>query len=229
MASVARCWTPALQALGVERAASVLDLCPGFAPKLELALHYAGCEGRVLLVDKERATLDELLTLISAFGVRFSAEPRVLDVERERPPRAPFIAANHVLDDIAMNRGASLLGVALRAVYEREELLRALWSRVLAEGSAVQAYVLESIVSLFDECLEPDRVFVYAQYPSDAERMLGPADVTAFNARLASDVLAALVARGHENATLAARSRMPSGTFPFGPEHLFAVRSPCAR
>lgn len=101
----------------------VIDLCPGWAPKIELALMQMGFRGRVVAVDHSAESLAMLQDFLAVLQPPFSVVPVVEDVMNAQPrARARLVVANHVFDDLLMDRWVRARGGSLAEIYDDERL-----------------------------------------------------------------------------------------------------------
>ncbi len=180
-------WAALLRAVGVPPV--VVDLCPGWAPKIELALHQLDYAGTVHVVDRSAASLAVLQDFLAVVRPRFTVRPVVRDVMTgDAPARGGLVVANHVVDDLLLDRWATRHGTSTVDLYEDEDLLRAAWRGVVKDGPGLRASFPRELARGLAAFVDVDGTLVTTHYASLVERLLGGEAAGA----LFADVFAAL-------------------------------------
>jgi hypothetical protein len=224
--SVGKTWARVLDALDATRYPVIADLCPGYAPKIELALFYLGYEGEVCLVNKDHLAFEDLEKFIALFSPKFSLRRVQRDLWSEPVDAFPLIAANHILDDLVADHYSSRFGFLPGEIYEREGRLVELWDRILERRDEHLAEMSDRFAGVFERMLAPGGRLAVAQYESYVERILDLGRVTAFNKELLERIRSALVERGLSDETaLADRAleAVPAAERRFGPGEQIVV------
>lgn len=107
-----------LKAVPMAGITSITDLCPGWAPKIEMALLLAGFQGDVYLFDKSRKYAAQLEIFLRILRPAF----RTLSVQGDllteaAPPRTQLVIANHIVDDLIIDLYVSQAGLSADALY----------------------------------------------------------------------------------------------------------------
>ena len=205
-ARIGRTWSALLAPLQLTPADTVVDLCPGPVPKVELGLFYAGFAGRVVVVDADARALGALAAYLALFDPKFTVVPAVHDLLTEPLPTARVVVANHVLDDLALGWGATRAGLTLGDVYASEENLRTVWRGLLASSVELLDALGPAVGSAFASAVAPGGTLVTCQYAGYIERSLRMPEVTALMQALQARVAHEVMARGfvHDAAWAAA-------------------------
>jgi hypothetical protein len=168
-----RKWAHLISAVNLPRAARVIDLCPGLAPKVELGLYYYGFTGEVVACDIDETQLRRLQTFIGLFSVPFKTTYRCADIFTVQDQTCDAICGNHILDDLLLARAAQRLGVAPHLIYESEATLTSLCWNARAEGINEIREVAAAVVDLSMRVLNPSGVLILTHYASHVERIMG--------------------------------------------------------
>jgi hypothetical protein len=194
--SLGKTWAKVLGALGVLDEPRIVDLCPGYAPKIELGLFYLGYAGEVLLVNKDARAFAQHHKFLALFAPRFRVETSARDVWSEEVGAHRIVAANHVLDDLVVDHYAARLGIAADDIYEKEGCLIEVWDHILARRDQHREEMTARIAAVLRRVVAPGGKLAVAQYSSYIERVLDLSRVTAFNVELLHEVRDALIAGG---------------------------------
>lgn len=191
-------WSQLLTALGVPDDV-VIDLCPGWAPKIELALMQAGFRGRVVAIDRSEESLTMLQEFLAVLQPSFTVVPVVEDVmgAPERPSHtARLVVANHVVDDLLVDRWVRARGGSLAAIYDDERLLAEAWRGVLRDAPQLLPAFPRDAAHALARYVADGGTLVVSHYSSLIERLIGGDDVAPFFADAFARVCAALVNDG---------------------------------
>ena len=153
---------------GISRLSTVMDICPGDDPKVELAFRNTGFEGSVIAVDASLDALDALRIEAGKLPFRFiTQQKRLEDLE---PGCCDVMVGTHIIDDLA------LLFYALKNESSYEELYfkfrqdpvfsRRTWIHIANDNE-----IKNRIVNLLCEIAKKTKCFILAQYPSKYERL----------------------------------------------------------
>ncbi len=203
-------WAELLRAADPEPT-DVLDLCPGPAPKVELALCRLGFRGRMRVLDKDEPSLVALANFMTLFSPSFSIEGVRGDVFDD-PPRAqsPLVVANHAIDDLVLDLWSTRSGASTLDLYEDETKLSEAWRALLSESRAVLRSMPETIAAALGRHVTPNGKLVLVQYPSHHEGLLGVEGVGALFLEVFDRVLESLREKEFIDYPVDPRSAMPN-------------------
>lgn len=179
-------WASILRKIPFDLSADMIDLCPGWAPKVELALLEMGFRGKVHLIDKNAEASRALIGFVSMFSPRFAIEAVEVDLLAplspsagvgEEWPRASLVVGNHLLDDVLFDRWASRLGFDVDRIYEDEAVLRTAWREVLSNFRDIESEYPRELAQALTRYVKPGGHLVLCHYASLAERLLGTNEI----------------------------------------------------
>lgn len=203
-ASLGRVWAAVLSAHELGRAPRVLDLCPGWTPKVELGLLYAGFSGEVLLLDQNAAALAKLERFLALFGPKFSVRRLVADLFTVELPPQPVVIGHHLIDDVAIDAACGAIGLPPARVYSEESAFREVWGVLLGEPELWRERLTERLSVGLHRLVAPGGALLLAQYPSYTERLLGLHQASAFSRQVLDLVAHRLMGRGYQALDLSA-------------------------
>lgn len=224
MSAVGRAWARLLEPLGIAQAARVIDLGPGWAPKVEMGLYYTAFAGELVMVNQDAGAIDTLQRFLTLLDVRFAPRVATTDLFAWRGEPADFVLANHLLDDLVLDRHCRRTGVDPGSLYARETAFREAWVEILARPASETDALVAELAAAVDRLTKPGGYAVFVQYPSYAERTLQLTDVVAHGRSILVDLGRALVARGFDDLADHARARLADHDGPFGAEHCMIAR-----
>lgn len=169
-------WEAIFKEIDFSHINSIIDLCLGWSPKLELALIKTGFEGSVIVVDKSEINLEYFNLLLEPFSKKFKVTPVCLDILNMRQLdkkklKGDLILANHIIDDLILNYFLKEPDKE-KDVFENMELMRQTWDKILSQNG-----LIEEVYSKFKEVLltitKKDSCVLIAQYPGYQENLYG--------------------------------------------------------
>ena len=169
----AREWVEVLRPLPLTRFGRVANLCPGWSPKLELALGHLGFGGTVVLVDRSAEAVQRIQEFARLFRTELPLEHLRRDLWQPAPETFPLVVASHVLDDLTLDAFRERLGLASwEALYEQEEAVRGAWEALVAARDAVLREMPARIATALTQYVGPGGYLAFSHYPSLAEQLL---------------------------------------------------------
>jgi hypothetical protein len=226
MSAVGRAWARILAPLGIATARRVIDLGPGWAPKVEMGLYYTPFDGELIMINQDAGAIDTLTRFLTLLDVRFTRSVATVDLFAWRGAPADFVLANHLLDDLVLDRHCRRTGTDPTSLYARESAFREAWTTILAQPRTETDTLVEALAETVARLTRPGGVAAFVQYPSYAERTLGLTEVVAHGRAILHDLGALLLARGFTDHADDTRRALASGDGPFGPEHCMVMRAP---
>ena len=190
-------WARVLADHGVSHKHAVVDVGAGWVPKVQLGLVYAGFEGELHVLDKDRKAFDELgrylrlfrpaLRLVHVHADLFDSPPRTYDA----------VLANHLQDDLLLEAHARAHGVEVSRLYADEQSLREAWASILLEPRQSHERLAVRVAAALAGLAGADAPIILAQYPSYIERNLGLLRASHCALALMELVVTALVETGN--------------------------------
>jgi hypothetical protein len=162
-------WSLLLKPLVTQETQNILDLCPGWAPKIELALWKSGYKNNVYLLDTELNSIESIirymhmlkadLKIITTVG-NFFTSPSI--------PKMDIVVANHIIDDLLLNEYCATHNQTLAQLYASEEKLLAAVSDICQHDKSHQSdYQKEFALKISTQLvsfLKPSSHLVLTQY-----------------------------------------------------------------
>jgi hypothetical protein len=141
---IAAQWCALFAAQGLDRDGAVIEIGPGFAPKLGTALRAYNFRGSLFVVEPHRAALESILEdynrLLPACEV-VPVERTIRDAAGAVPRNADAVLMNHLLDDLVLGamtdeHERDVIFSAMRPGRVCSTETRAAWRRVADDGPA---------------------------------------------------------------------------------------------
>ncbi|MCB0328044.1 MAG: hypothetical protein KDD70_00230 [Bdellovibrionales bacterium] len=223
--SMGRTWEKVLDGVQLSSHRAILDLCPGYFPKIELALLYKNYRGEVRAINKDGEALEQMNQFLKMFNAPFTFSYTVSDLldASDKFEPASLLLGNHIIDDIYIDFFGRELGFSSTELYSDQDLLERFWRCILKESTlrrgAVVSYLVEALGALTAERAE----VVLVQYPSYIERQLGIQEVSDLHLRTLREIEIALVQDGFVSKTSALESRLDNPAMRFNAEHCLHV------
>jgi len=85
-----------------KRPSKVLELCPGWAPKVALGLYYFDFRGKYFLADKNTHSVQKMIEFMALFKTSYKIKEEQKDIF-SLSGKYDWIVGNHILDDLILN------------------------------------------------------------------------------------------------------------------------------
>jgi hypothetical protein len=159
----------------------VIDLCPGRIPKVEMALMRLGFGGSVTAADKDGEALADLEAFAKMLAPAFSLRVHATDVFAHTGQlKADLVIANHVIDDLLIDRHALELGIDTARIYEEEDELQSAWKRILGDRERLARTFPPALARSLAHFVGPGGRLLITQYAGYVETLLGGSEATEF-------------------------------------------------
>lgn len=144
---------------------TLVELCPGWSPKIILGCVLDGYMGKYLAVDMSETSLNRLEHFYDRIETSFTFSSQIKDILKDELPAADIVTMNHVLDDV-------LLQVFDQTSYDIEEL-RIFWKKMAAapELDSKVEELSQNLASRVTQSLHPGGKLIIHQYPSYQEQL----------------------------------------------------------
>jgi hypothetical protein len=167
-------WQEILARVDFSSIHTILDLCPGWAPKIELALLSTTFKGTVYAVDLNREHLSIFHKLIDPFIKSFAVKTLERDILKintmKENYRADLIIGNHVLDDILIMGYCESENVPYAEMLTNPAINNNTWE-YLARKTHLTQKITSKLTSFIDCTLSDGGTLLLSQYPSYPEKL----------------------------------------------------------
>lgn len=198
--SLAKTWGKLLQTFPLSKKYTIVDLCPGSAPKIEMALYYLQFNGTITAFDISKGSLKDLHDFVSLFAPRYSFSTKKGDIFNiNNVIKSQLIVANHILDDLTLYYFAQQQKISLNTLYESEESVKKMWNNILKNGIKNRNQMVTLFSDIFSCIISRDSYICLVQYPSYTEKILDMPRVSQFNTLLFKDVINKMLKNGFKN------------------------------
>jgi len=159
-------WRKILDKLNFRNLKTVFDLCPGWSPKLELALLETDFSGILYAVDKSKDNLNILKNLIEPFPKKFIVkyiQADILNLSKAFSDlSADLILANHIVDDMLLDNYLKGNHSNIE-LFENPVLLKKTWHKILNQDNNF-TQIKERLKEILASRLNPGGYLLLAQY-----------------------------------------------------------------
>ncbi|KTD53764.1 hypothetical protein Lsan_4174 [Legionella santicrucis] len=163
-------WFEFLQNIPLKEITSILDIGPGFSPKLALALKRANYEGLLTLLDKSEIALNGLKQFLEMMGVSFDIRFLCDDFFNGAHCSYQLVAANHLFDDLIIDAYCSSKQMPTKQIYEDETVFIKTTEDIMLEFDKTR--FLMSISSVFSKTVAKDGYLLFRNYKGLTEQAL---------------------------------------------------------
>jgi hypothetical protein len=195
-AAIGRSWEQIVRTIGITKSSSVADICPGFIPKVELGLFYAGFTGDVTIIDQDAKSIKQLQQFLMLFQPKFSVTPHITNVFLRKQQPFDLVLANHVIDDLIMFHFSRKEGIPLTKIYDTEEEYVALWRYILSDKRSHCSEIVKILLTTFSAYVLPNGYLCLTYYKSYMERMLRMKETYLFHKRVFTQLISEMSQNG---------------------------------
>jgi Methyltransferase small domain len=169
--SIGKIWQALFSELEEVPFKKVLDIGPGYFPKVELGLYYSGYSGAVTLLDQDPRATESAEKFLNFFKCSFLARTIHKSILDEHSDKYDLIVANHFLDDYALACHCKDRGIDIGEAYQSEKLYRAVWNDIERNLEGVLSGVRDLAIR-FIQLLLPGGSVLLLDYTSFSHRAL---------------------------------------------------------
>ncbi len=148
--SNAETWNAIFQTLSIQNTSIIYDLCPGWSPKIELALIKTAYAGSVYLIDSNAKALRLHKTFLKSFNTVFTSHYVPHDILSKMPlyiPKATYIIGNHILDDLLLQTYCPN-APSIDQLFVQPKLLSPIWKNIIKNTSLIEAVIHKFVAFL---------------------------------------------------------------------------------
>lgn len=178
----ARTWEEILKNCDIKNIECVIDLCPGWAPKIEWALYHLNYSGKVIAYDESPEATKNITEFMQLFPIKYQLQTVAGKLELPTIEPAKIVIANHIIDDFILNHFSRLWGESAKDVYRSEKAYIQMVGRILAEKEECEK-CLDEFARALSLYVAADGLLFITHYPSVTERSLHLAEWSGFCAR----------------------------------------------
>jgi len=199
--SIGKVWERLLRRMKLGARSRILDIGPGFFPKVEIGLCYLGFEGSVDLLDVDPMASPYATMFLDFFAKPFSTSSITGAVSGLKPSVYDLITANHFLDDFLLSHYCLRSGIRLHDAYGSEQIFKSAWRHIMHDHRAVDDQLGELIDALHRVSVRGTNV-VLVDYPSFSHKALGLTSISTFVHGVGQRLSRSLCARGFRSRRL---------------------------
>ncbi|KKP36952.1 MAG: hypothetical protein UR28_C0035G0003 [Candidatus Peregrinibacteria bacterium GW2011_GWF2_33_10] len=181
-------WALILNSLPVHEYKNVLDLCPGFTPKIELALFYIKFKGEVTILDNEQESINRVTDFSKLIRPEFKITSYRHNLFTTSKKKFPFIIGNHIIDDLILFYFMGKNHLRLKDLYEKEHILIKTWERIYKNKKQNLQEISDKLTQIFINLVSNDGYLCLSQYRSYLEKMLNLDQAFLFTKKVCSKI-----------------------------------------
>ncbi len=169
----AETWREIFLSFNLQKIRSIIDLCPGWSPKIELALLQTKFDGTIIAIDKSQEALDCFHTLIDPFPKKFQVrvvKANILDNSPNFDRKTDMVVANHIFDDLLIDYFLGKQGKTNINVFQDRKYFEEIWEDILKEKN-IEEIIFDKLKDLFLQLVNKNGYFIVAQYFGYQEKL----------------------------------------------------------
>jgi hypothetical protein len=200
LSTISTIWEQIISTLPIKSFHKVIDICPGYTPKIELALCRLGYKKKITIIDQDRRTTRRLLSILRLFHPQF-----VLSVLNKNvtnvSTNASLVVANHILDDVTLEFYGKRNNIPLDKIYNNETLLINTWKNIVKQKDHIYRNLVPKLTDALNRYVKTNGYLCMTQYPSYMEKLLDLKNSVQFCSELFEHIQVILVKEKFSNIT----------------------------
>lgn len=189
-------WEHILKAIPQINSRTIVDLCPGFTPKIELGLFYLQFRGKVSVIDVDTKSLASLVRFIRLLNSEFKIQKIRKNLFSAKIAKYDLVLGNHIIDDLVINYFCQLGKITQDDFYQREDVAKKIWQEILAKRNENIAVASATIAGIFQKVTASGGYLCLTQYKSYAEKLFDQKISFQFNSQVLKNVISTLKENG---------------------------------
>jgi hypothetical protein len=192
-------WDRLLGVLHLERFDKIVDLCPGYTPKIELGLYFGEYKGKISILDIDKRSIDSLERFMKLFSPKFKIVKVVKNLFGRKLPKYKVVLGNHIIDDLVVYYFCSKENVSLKDFYAKEEIAEKVWRKILLNKGENANEVSTKISEIIDHITQKTGYVCLTQYKSYSEKLFGMSGAYNFNKKVFMKIFDILIDKGYSS------------------------------
>lgn len=163
-------WKNFLQSLPIENISTLLDIGPGFSPKIEIALKKLQYHGQLTILDCTDNEFEKLQSYLNLFDIDYEVvfvKDNLISLKAER---FDMIVTNHFLDDYLLNEYCKIEAQCIQSIYSNENYFKEATQQIIHRMD-YKLFVMQ-LVHAFLRLTKHQGFLVIRHYQSLTEKIL---------------------------------------------------------
>lgn len=151
---------------------SITEICPGWAPKIELALGRLAYTGSITLFDENLTSMKKLEDFAHFFYPELQIHTKTGNVfSKTKKPQSDLTVCNHIIDDLVLSLYTTNTRMQLYDLYESENIFIQATQNI-SKNHQLITQAAETITASLLRFIKKDSLLIIAQYPGLTETSL---------------------------------------------------------
>ncbi len=161
-------WKKIFDLIAIKDKKTILDLLPGWAPKIAYGLIMSKYKGEYFALDKNKKFLSDLKTSAEFLLPKFKITKLHQNFLRsDSGLKADVVIANHIIDDLIMN----IFFQDSEDIYKNETIYNKNWQWVLNNKNECETRLISELISKIDSFVADGGFLILNQYEGCIEKM----------------------------------------------------------
>jgi hypothetical protein len=150
---------------------SILDIGPGYFPKIELGLYYNNFRGTVTLLDNNNSALIGADSFLKFFNIKFQTKKFKKDIWSKHSVKYDLIVANHLIDDLLLSQFCTKNKIPIKHLYTKEESFVNAWKQIVYDKK-LSAELINRFSAQLNQLTKNSGYIILLDYPSHSHKSL---------------------------------------------------------
>jgi len=131
----AETWQQIFKTIDFSKIHKIIDLCPGWSPKIEMALLKTSFDGELIIIDKSIENIYFFKKLFEPFNSNFKVKTINKNLSEGCKHKCDLIVANHIIDDLLLDLFfcKNNLNSWNESFFEKPEMMEKIWVKILED------------------------------------------------------------------------------------------------
>lgn len=192
-------WKKIFARFSQKKLQTITDLCPGWSPKIEIALFRTNYSGIVNIIDKVPGHIDTLVTLVRSFPINFKLKPVVTDLLGPiitKIPPADLVVANHIIDDLLIDLYQKTKKTSHNNIFEDPDTYLEICQKIIKSPN-LQDTIIHKLQNRLLHLINPSGYLLITQYQGYQEKLYSQNHLHQFYFETTRKLVQKLISQNH--------------------------------
>jgi hypothetical protein len=182
-------WESVLGSYLTDKIHVVAEICPGWSPKIPLALTRLGFTGKYLAIDQSLESLRLLEIFSRLLQKQWIFRSMCTDLVQTKNLLLDFVVANHIIDDLALEIYCRRnKDISTDQIFSDMQLYQKVWGNIIADADSFENQILLILQHFCTSNIPENGICVFSQYISYPEQLYSIREPSGFCLKILSSL-----------------------------------------